>query len=279
MRPTSSANFYINSLDKPVGQRSGNFTIAKNQNLFSGFFNRIAVNEIVLDWGLPNVSSYWGNNTFSVTTSGALAGTYPVTITDGFYTIEQLLNTILVALNLATAVPGMFILTDIGSTQALEIDQGVSASNYVINTGVLARQLFASAFVGSAPSPLFPISSPRVLGTTFIDIVCSQLTYNQDVKDATTSPLVRDVLYRWYFSFDNVPIPTDGDKFPILQGYDPFVTRRTPPVVKQIRWSPIQPIGQVSFEVYDDQGRIIDTANFLSGANFQYQVSCLLSEE
>jgi hypothetical protein len=56
------------------------------------------------------------------------------------------------------------------------------------------------------------------------------------------------------------------------------LVRRTPPVVKQILWDPTMPIGNVSFQVYDDNGRIINTANFPSGANFQFQMSTLLSE-
>lgn len=280
-RPTSTANFYINSLDKPASQGSGNFTINKNQNLFTGFFNRIAVNEVVVDWGLPNVASYWGNSTISITCSGAVTGTKTVVFVDGFYTVKQILDELTSQLNGTSGfnVAGLFKIVAIASTQSLQIDQGVSVSNFVINAGTLARQLFATNAIGASPSPLQPVSSPRVLGTSYIDIVSENLTYNQKVRDSTTNPFQRDVLYRWYFAYDNVPIPLDGYNYPLLQGYDPFVARRTPPVVKQIRWSEIQPIGQVAFQTYDDQGRIIDTSQFPSGANFQFQVSCLLSEE
>lgn len=294
-RPTSSANFYINSLDKPVGTSSGNFTINKNQNLFTGFFNRIAVNEVVMDWGLPNVARWWGNDSFSVILSGARTDDIKIVISDGTYTVKQVLDELVIGLNFAITSAGgpagVFEVNSIGSTYALQIDQGVSASNFVIRTanftvgsttynpGNLARQLFPSSAINSTASNTQPIASPKVLGTTYVDIVSENLTYNQKVRDSTTNPTARDVLYRWYFAFDNVPIPTDAYGFPILQGYDPFIARRTPPVVKQIRWSEIQPIGQVAFQVYDDQGRLIDTSQFPSGANFQFQMSCLLSEE
>jgi hypothetical protein len=275
-RPTSSANFYINSLDKSDNQGSGDFTISKNQNLFSGFFNRIAVNEIVLDWGIPNVASYWDNDTFSVTVSGGINGTFAVTLPNGFYTVEQALDQIVLLLNLQIGST-VFDLGTFGYTVTLEIPGG--GSDFVINLTNLSRSLFASASIGTAPGPAFPVSSPKILGTTYIDIVSENLTYNQKLRDATTNFQNRDVLYRWYFSFDNVPIPFDAYFSPILQGYDPFVSRRTPPVVKQIRWSEAQPIGQVNFKVFDDKGRIIDTVNYPSGANFQFQISCLLSEE
>lgn len=292
IRPSSTANFYIDSLDKPVGQGSGDFTISKNQNLFNGFFSRIGVNEIVLDWGLPNISEYWSNSSFSVTLSGVISGRKNFLIADGFYTAEQILDELVTLLNGSTGynVAGLFKIQTLASTVALQIDQGVSVSAFVINSstftsggvtytpGVLARLLFASTSIDAIANVLQPVQSPRVLGTTYIDIVSSQLTYNQDLKDGTTANLNRDVLYRWYFAFDNGPIPTDGYGIPILQGYDPFLVRRTPPVVKQILWDPTMPIGNVSFQVYDDKGRIINTANFPSGANFQFQMSTLLSE-
>jgi hypothetical protein len=291
-RPSTTANFYINSLDKPAGQGSGDFQITKKQNLFNGFFSRIGVNEIVLDWGLPNISSYWGNSSFSVTLSGAITGRKDFVVSDGFYTAEQILDELVVLLNGSTGynTPGLFVITPLASTVALQIDQGVSVSSFVIESstftaggvtytpGVLARLLFASVSIDAATNVLQPVQSPRILGTTYIDIVSSQLTYNQDLKDNTTADINRDVLYRWYFAFDNGPIPTDTYGIPILQGYDPFLVRRTPPVVKQILWDPTAPIGNVSFQVYDDKGRIINTANFPSGANFQFQLSTLLSE-
>jgi len=275
-RPTSSANFYINSLDKPDNQRSGDFTISKNQNLFSGFFNRIAVNEIVLDWGIPNIAAHWENNIFSVTVSGAINGTFAVTLPDGFYTVEQALDQIVLTLNTVIGST-VFDLGTFGYTVTLEIPAGTS--DFVINLTNLSRSLFPSVSIGTTPAPAYGVSSPKILGTTYIDIVSENLTYNQKLRDATTNFQNRDVLYRWYFAYDNVPIAPDVYFAPILQGYDSFVSRRTPPVVKQIRWSEAQPIGQVNFKVFDDKGRIVDTANYPSGANFQFQISCLLSEE
>ena len=280
-RPTSSANFYISSTDRSPGFSSGNFIINKSQNLFTGFFNRIAVNEIVVNWGIPNVAGYWGNNTFEVTLSGAIVGTFSITLQDGFYTVEQLLDEIASLLNNATT-PGLFVVNNIGYTYTLSIDQGVSASSMLISTGSLASQLFTPATILQiVPYNDAPVICPVILPTKYIDIVSDNLTYNQKVRDSTTSTVTRDVLYRWYFAYDNVPILRDAYQFPILEGYDPFVHRRTPPVVKQIRWSEIQPVGQVSFQVYDDQGRQISDSitNFPSGARFEFQMSCLLSEE
>lgn len=286
-RPSSSANFFVDSTDRnatdtpPASkQPAGNFVINKNQSLFNGFFNRIAVAETVVDWGIPNVAGYWDNDTFNVFISGAIVGSVNAVLSDGFYTAEQALDEIADGLNAATATPGLFVVNTTPSGYELAIDQGVSVSSFVMGDFALNRALFtAKQIATTTPQPAFPCLSPLILGTRYIDIVSQQLTNNQDLKDSTTAEVVRDVLYRWYFAWDNNAIDRDGYGFPILQGYEPFNVRRPIPYPKQIRWNPSQPIGQVSFQVYDDQGRLINVDNYDQGANFQFQMSMLLSED
>jgi hypothetical protein len=321
-RPSATANFFVDSEDKPSAQQSGDFLISKNgEALFNGFFNRLTVQEIVMDWGIPNVSPYWNNaqiriqNTFTGTTA-------TLNFLQGFFTARQMLETVVAQANAAFTSLGdplQLTLSLVNGTLGL-VSTGVGNDPFqVINdtpNQLLARQLFATAQLGSIavpnPAPVGPsgfptlfCSSPRILGTTYIDIVSSQLTYNQELKDNTSANIRRDVLYRWYLAHDNVPpvydqflveLPAGAGgapavqtlyptNYPIIQGYTQFVARRTPPVPKQIRWSPEQPIGQVSFQCYDDQGRLINTANFApagiaeEGANFQFQMSLLLSED
>lgn len=314
VRPSSSANFYVDSLDKNPGQSSGDFYIDKKASLFNGFFNRIALAEVLLDWGIPNVAAWWGNNTISVT-NGASGGNFSVVIPDGFYTAIQCLQQVAAEVNAAAIAGGdalrLSVQFDGFDVKLVSTGAGNDPFYIVWIDGIdppysLARQLFTSAQLAGAAiqDTVLVCSSPRVLGTTYIDIVSPQLTYNQDLKDATTDLLSRDVLYRWYFANDNVPQerepilveqaagvaapavwlqrPTD---LPVLQGYTSFVSRRALPVPKQIKWNPAQPIGQVQFQVFDDRGRIINTANFplnaltgFGGANFQFQMSMLLSE-
>ena len=314
VRPSSSANFYVDSLDK-IGQNSGDFIINKNQSLFNGFFNRLAVTEIVVDWGIPNVADWWGNNTMTVindTTAVVITAIIP----DGFYTAIQALQVMAAALNTqATALGDPLRLTvQFNGIDVTLNSTGVGTDPFYIvwqpnppfndPPYALARQLFTTAQLAGAgvAGTSFTMSSPRVLGTTYIDIVSPQLTYNQDLKDSTTDQLARDVLYRWYLANDNVPqylekfprglaaiapapaiTVLQDTQIPILQGYTSFVTRRAVPVPKQILWNPAQPIGQVAFQVYDDRGRLIDTTKFPltqgeGGANFQFQLSLLLSE-
>ena len=318
IRPSSTANFFVDSLDKATGT-SSDFIINKNQSLFNGFFHRIAVNEVVMDWGIPNVAEWWGNNFLTVAVDdGGINGTlYTITVPDGFYSMVDLMRTVCALLNAAPGQTATFsvnavVNTQVGivSTQPFLVVWEQSASAPTVPVGsapyyqvgnALARGLFSSSqlYTGATPvlvtNPLFSLSkvvlAPLVLGTRYVDFVSPQLTYNQDLKDNTTATVQRDVLYRWYFAWDtqsgvnsvvptSPPAPTTATLFPyyVYQGYAPFNQRRILPYPKQIRWESAQPIGQVGFQVYDDRGRLIDTTKFTPSANFQFQMSMLLSE-
>jgi hypothetical protein len=321
VRPSSTANFFVDSLDKNSGT-SSDFVINKNQSLFNGFFNRIAVNEVVMDWGLPNVAQWWGNNFLTVLVNpggGATTGvSYTITIPDGFYSMIDLMRVVCSLLNAAPGQTATFSVdavtnTQVGikSTQAFAVvwEQAANITSvpaltapYYLPQNALARGLFSSSqlyqlgiFPVLVTNPLFTTSkvilAPLVLGTRYIDFVSPQLTYNQQLKDNTTAQFPKDVLYRWYFAWDTQsgvnsivpstpPAPTSNALFPyyVYQGYAPFNQRRILPYPKQILWDNSQPIGQVGFQVYDDRGRILDTTQFTPSANFQFQMSMLLSE-
>jgi hypothetical protein len=287
------------------------FTIYKKQALFNGFFTRLSVSEVVMDWGLPNIASWWGNNTISVyfNNAGTVSALITVTIPDGFYTALDALNAVAVALNANTTISTAgvtFSVTNVGTRVVL-----AATSNFVVywagpNSGVsLARQLFTRQVLypqylpNGAVSPSTPVPpatgnlaanitcvSPLILGTNYVDIVSKELTYNQDLKDTTTAEVARDVIYRWYLAWDTIPgndslqLSPSGSlqTFPVYQGYRPFVQRRALPYPKQIAWNNTQSVGQVTFQVYDDQGRLIDTDKFALGANFQFQMSMLATE-
>ena len=313
-RPSSSANFYVDSLDKNSGF-SGDFIINKNQSLFNGFFNRIAMAEVLMDWGIPNVAAWWGNNTITVVNGGTTTTIGPVTLVDGFYTAVQALQAVATAVNAAATTAGnalrlTVVFNSNGTVTVNSTGVGTDPFYFVWTDGVsppyaLARQLFTTAQLAGAAVQDTSIvcSSPRILGTTYVDIVSPQLTYNQELKDATTDVNSQDVLYRWYFADDNVtqeremmPLTYAATAapavqmltptlIPVIQGYTPFVIRRALPVPKQIRWDPTAPIGSIQFQVFDDRGRLIDTRNFpwsattgYGGANFQFQLSLLFSE-
>ena len=102
----------------------------------------------------------------------------------------------------------------------------------------------------------------------YVDIVCPQLVYNQSLKDAASSTVVQDSLCRLYLAnADNsqnmILTATDlsGADTKIFSppGTVPTTIYRNFTTPKYISWTPNQPIsGQLRFQVYDDQGFILD---------------------
>jgi hypothetical protein len=99
---------------------------------------------------------------------------------------------------------------------------------------------------------IMPAEFTLSLSTQYIDIVCSQLTYNQDVKDATRGLISRDMMCRIYLAPDGV------DPNPELLGSQPFGIYRQFMFPKQIKWNAGQNVGgYLKFEVYDDAGYLL----------------------
>jgi hypothetical protein len=282
-RPPSTALLSVDSLDRvqtDPNQSSTNFIINKKNSLFNGFFNRIALNEIVLDWCIPNVADYFDNNQLTVTTTAGPT-TKTITLPDGHYLIADALDTIVALLNGAGAFgAGTFRLEDAAGAAWTGTSYGTvflattAGGTFTIGASNLQAQLGLATGVTAADS--FPIVCPKLLPLYYIDFVSPQLTYNQDLKDNTTSEIQRDVLYRWVMGYDNVPPPLDRYGFPILQGYKEFVTRRAFSYPKQILWNPQMPVGQLSFQVYGSGGDLLDPTAI--GGEMEYQMSLLFSE-
>ena len=265
IRFPSTANLYIDSLDRSGGS-SSDFLISKNQNILTGFFTRLAVQEVVLDWCVPNIRAVNENNTFTVDVSGS--GVQTITLPDDFYNVKQALDTIVSYLNTAYGNTDFSITpTPTGSGVFL-----TNVNDYTITETNLSRLLNITGAEDATIKSKF-VECPKLLNTVYIDFVSNQLTYNQDLKDASTAPIVRDTLYRWYFAWDNEP-SYDAYGYPILQGYRSFIQRRNIAFPKQIKWDNIQPIGQVAFQVYDDGGTIVDT----SSGEFEFNMNFLVSE-
>ena len=281
VRPSSTALLSVDSLDRVQGVgggTSGDFIINKNQSIFNGFFTRIALNEIVLDWCIDNVSDKYEpkNNVFQVLIG---ATTYTATLANGGYTAAEVIDSIVSLLNTAVGA-GTFRLEDsAGAVWVAGTSTGpiylatTAATNFTILPGALAASLGIQQGVIAVA---FPIACPKILPIYYLDFVSPQLTYNQDLKDNTTSEIVRDVLYRWVLAYDNGPIPLDKYNFPIFQGYKPFISRRYLNYPKQILWNPAMPVGQLSFQVYTSYGEIL-SAEGLEG-ELEYQMALLFSE-
>jgi len=294
-RPSSTANFLIDSVDRDqeIYESSGNFQINKKQSLFNGFFNRMSVQEVVLDWGIPNISPVHGNDILAFTYfDGTTTTASWVDVPAGFYTVANLLAALVGQMNVDVGTPGAFKVTSGDTGVYLEVDQTVVAGGtFEINEVFagppvkdgtnLAYELFTEDQVNDGQNQSYVILCPRLLPYRYLDFVSPQLTYNQELKDADTSQKSKDVLYRWYIAWDT-ETSYDTLGFPILQGYRPFIARRLIAYPKQIRWNNTAPIGSVEFQVYDDNDQIVDPKEFPAdegGAEMEFQMTLLLSED
>lgn len=255
IRMPSTANLMVDSADRneAVFPSAFNFQIQKNQSILNGFFTRIGTTEVVLEWCQENITT--ANNTITVDISGTGANTYfdtvSVTVTSGFYTIKDALDFIINALNDLEPTTGatFSVVQDPGN---VFID--CSGADATFDNTPLANQLT----LDDASTPAF-IICPDLRPYRYIDFVSTQLTYSQDLKDSTTSPTERDVLCRWYFSYDDAP-SYDAYGFPILMGYSRFCLRRIFNPPKQIKWDNNLPIGNLTFQVYDNNGLLIPSS-------------------
>lgn len=267
IRYPSTANLMIDSFDRSDKSISPfNFIIYKPQSIQNGFFSRIGVTEVVLEWGVPNINNDISNNFINVDISGATGTALleNVFIPEGFYTVKQALDTLAEKLtDLSGTTGSTFSVVPVeGGGYGIEI----SAGEWKINGGLLADQLgMLQDFYAPLLNPLYGAADLRPY--RYLDFVSDELTYNQDLKDNATSNVNRDTLCRWYFATDNVTA-YDAYGYPILLGYQQFVLRRLFNPPKQIKWDPAQPIGTLSFRVYDELGNLLPATSNYNTSNW-----------
>jgi len=254
IRYPSVANLMIDSADRRVAAYPSpwDFQIVKNQSLFNGFFTRIGATEVVLEWNQPNIVEDV-NNTLSFTVVGAGA---PVVVSflTGFMTVADVLNASVSQLNDATTADRFTVVRQGGQHGIIDAS---GANDITVAPGALTTQM---GFTASSGTPFLTPFDPDLRPYRYLDFVSSQLTYNQNIKDATSNLRDQSVLVRWYFAYDN-PIPSDEYGYPVLMGYEPFYIRRLYNPPKQIAWESNMPLGQVGFQVYGNDGLIVpDTA-------------------
>lgn len=257
IRVPATANLMIDSADKTgVAQNCWDFRLIKKENLLTGFFNRIGVTEMVLEWYEPNISALLGNRTIQFDVSGAPGNPYTITLPPGLYNIAEALDLLEQQMNVAPGVGGLtdWAIQPVYGGAQLSNGGGVefnvldSASPLNLQLGfVTDGTLTATKTAVFTNANLSPIR--------YIDFVSTDLTYNQDLKDTSSAEnSIGDVLARFYFAWDT-PVNTDTYGFPILMGYEPFVVRRLFNPPKQIKWDKVQPIGQINFSSYGRQSQ------------------------
>lgn len=285
MRPSYTAEFLVNSADRLSVNSVGTFDldssatkftlgggVATSQgantangyavgyggaaSLYNGVFNRLALTEVDMQWGVENVSStLWGNAEINIVASigGGAYNTYDIVLPAGFYNVAECLQQIVFELNSTIGSSEFYIIPPggyingsslVGSGQCLLAMKSAGSVFAVLGGSPLAQQL-------SLPSNLYSqfasIIRPNLCPINYVDFVCRQLTDNMSLKDGNTANQSTPILSRWYFAPDSDQYDAYG--FKILQQYAPFTSRRAFPSPKEMRWDPKMPIGQLSFEV------------------------------
>ena len=251
IRYPSTALLCLDSIDKQTSDSVWNINIQKRTNLLSGFFTRIGITEVQLNWNVPNISSELANTTLVVDVSNSGINTYSATLPVGYYTVQQALDRIVLQLN-----------TDLGSDQFYVDLSGVQFGQVGLWTkaGYEFRINFASSSylpyqlgfdtVDDTYSSKKIIFSPDLRPFSYIDFVSSQLTYCQNLKDGSSTPQDVDVMCRLYFNWDGSYTSYDGYGLPILFGYKPDRLLRQFATPKMIKWDNIQPIGNLNIQIY-----------------------------
>lgn len=276
-RVPATANLVIDSADRSNLSTTSpwDFTINKQSNHIIGFFTRIGVTEVVLDWCVPNISAALGNNTLTVVDISGTATNQTVTVPDNCYTMAQLLNQLVAQLNLvAWPVAGVtWSVSQFGGQVSLACTRSFQLSGTTLTSDLA---LLPSQIGVSITNLIIPPCAD-IRPITYLDFVSDTLTSVQDVKDASTNAYVRDILCRWYFEEDTQET-YDQYGFPIYMGYKPFARRRVFNPPKQIKWEQNTTLGQLVFQVYDNTGNLL-TFNPPSGIRHnQWRMTLQLSE-
>jgi len=261
---------YYNTIGLPVFTTypsPWNFRIQRPNSIMNGFFTRIAVTELGLEWFVPNISSGLGNNGITFTVTG-FATPQLIELSSGFYTVKEALDSLVYVLNNNTyyaansvvfsieasprAVNGPADTIGQNNLYALVCKVATVLTNFTMSNTLLYNYLDFDPTVSSTRRVRFPDLRPY----RFIDFISPDLTYAQDVKDGATNFNNNNVLVRWYFDFDTPP-ELDAYGYPILMGYKPFCLRRAYNPPKQIRWESNLPIGNLGFQVVDENNNFV----------------------
>ena len=314
MRPSSTALFCVDSEDRysTYSQRRTaptfpfTMSIVKNQSLLNGFFKRVALTELRMYWTLPNIHQAWSNNTLTYNTGGV---DYTITIPNGFYGLETLMATIQDEIRTAVG-PGQiatFIATPNVDGSSSYSSGGATTFFFPAPT-VNSKTLYDMLnLITTTAQTTAQGGVANLRSTDYVDIVCSQLTYNQKLKDGSSAVFNRDIVERVYlddttksldrfntnlFDVSGNPAGFQSPAYDVTDftnGSTPFTIYRQFSLPKQIRWEDIQPLGNLTFELYDDQGRSIQSlwttvypavtpASTFYANSFAWNISLLISE-
>lgn len=279
------------------------FQITKNESIMNGFFTRLAVTEINFPWMIGNITAATSimSGTFKDGANPPVDFQIDISTDIGFLRpseIASIIETLVQAEDASLA----------GFTMTYGTIPGVTATYpyFVYNTNSTGVTIAFNplAYSTSFDYPNTQIQLFNVLGFDFlntqlnetavskvtfcqsiryVDIICSQLTYNQALKDTMSQPIARDTMCRLYigdgpYTGTSTLAPSDPDYCP--PGCAPFTIYRQFTNPKFIRWLPNQPVqGNLRFQVYDDSGVLLSSSDSAEGTGQNWSMTILVSED
>jgi len=291
VRPPSTALMSIDSGDRNIGVRSTqtfipqnlspySFSVTQGQAYLSGDFTRVAVTSVYFPYTMPTLTL--GNNKmiiqYSIGGTGPLVSTtleltcqVAIPLSGGpavvgsagkWYDCTTLATELQAQIRANTPMTGFTVSFDTAQRRFIANTNNTDSFTFVpvyqqnYNPGVFAMMNWnnkGSPGGINSLSPVLDSGVPNLLQTRYVDIVCEQLTYPQDVRDSSTQLRSHDSLCRIYLEDLDVPIYN--------QGSAPFIMNiefRTP---KQIKWVPGTAIANMNFQVLNQYGGVLTWGN------------------
>jgi hypothetical protein len=258
-----------------------NINIYKNQQLFSGAVQRIALTEVVIPWNVPNVNPT--NNVLFLEKDDETV--YEVEISPGFYVpsdiVTGLAEAIQADLNVNNALGSSTwtVTFNAGEDARFRISSGDPDVQFRILPKLGQGKGVSTQYAGFAPSPARTSTLATMMGldytgagyaanvqgswasmlyTRYVDIVSSILCKHQNVRDTSTNYLTgQNIVARIYISnSDNKPIvqTVGGETVYNIAGTSPFVLREQFQIPKDINWDTSEFLPSCNIQLKDEFG-------------------------
>ena len=289
-RPPANANLLIDSEDRYtslsakfggwLGQQipGNDFIISRKQALLYGYFTRLTISQIQLNYRIPTI--YPGINNELLFETNAVKDII-VTLDSGYYDASGLAQEIQqkVLAIVGTPIPDFTCIYSPfvgGMVMTSSAGFSIGVQNVIGDTSDADKKLWShtaytiGANISNAQASTTQVlSTPNLLYTKYIDIVSDRLTKFQRVKDADTNLINKtNVVARIYLTAPNTRVD------PNVYG-GPFNICWDPNSAKNIKWSPNETINELDFRLYDEFGDLIPWNEI---NNTEFQITILASE-
>ena len=278
-------------------QNQFNINIYKNEAMFNGRINRIALQELNMLYSCPNVNPYNNVLYFEEANGADFINRTAIVVPVGWYTGRLLETTLQNLLNnygpsgLFTwntwqvkwyQINNSFIIYSGDKSQVFRInpmnEQNKGTYTVAGDSTVYKRTDTLATMMGYASTQMdggsLAISGVANLQyTTYIDVISNTITSNQLLIDNTTSNTTgRNLLARIYLSkdmtaIDNVdfvyePTGATGPTGAIVDdtpigGVPMWINYEPPGITKQIRWDPDVALYGINIQLRDDKGELL----------------------